>query len=150
GKRILSWLGLFHSPFVEDLLKGSVFITNLRLEWLSYFRQDHEVPAVVQVRGLQDPIVGEEDSADIRMLPRARLITIPGADHATLYGVDDSTEGKARYESLRDAILAPIPRTALPEDPTFGTATAVVFILHGIRANNYTWPSDLEQSIRGL
>jgi len=44
----------------------------------------------------------------------------------------------------------PIDRRDLPPDPHYRGKTAVVFVLHGIRANNYTWPQDLHQDITRL
>src|SRR2546430_2764857 len=60
ARAILSWLGVYRCPFVDDLLRGSDFITNLRLDWMMHFRGTTEArpgPTIVQVRGDDDAVV---------------------------------------------------------------------------------------------
>lgn len=125
---------------VADILEGSDFMTELRLDWIRHFRAtaNERLPDVVQLRGTADDLVAPTDSVDLAQFPKCHYFDVNGATHANLHLPEtDSDHPEERYRYLRRAIVGPLT-TPAPEQPTDSTAR-VVFILHGIRANNRTW-----------
>ncbi|MBI5820307.1 MAG: hypothetical protein HZA88_15170 [Verrucomicrobia bacterium] len=155
GATILRISGIFRSPFLRDLRRGSDFITNLRLQWLLYFRStssDHRCPIVVQVRGDVDEVVAEEDSEDINKLPQALLIDIDsgsGIGHGDLYRVDRAKDPGSLYQDLLKALICNVQYRQPPLTHAL-QRKKVVFILHGIRAYNYGWAQQLDNHIHRL
>jgi hypothetical protein len=67
---------------------------------------------------------------------------VPDANHANLIRLDKAKDPELRYALIRDAVLAPQPQMAKAAPRT--GADNVIFILHGIRAQNTTWVAVLE------
>ena len=129
----LGWL----LPLARRLEAGSDFITDLRLQWIHQFRNlGARAPEVVQLLGTRDGIVTRADSVDVTQFPNAEEIEVAGANHADIYRLDKAADKESRYALIRDAFLKPIG--AHPQ-PTKKPVTHVIFILHGIRANNSEW-----------
>src|SRR5262245_15490696 len=132
-----------------ELLAGSAFMTDLRLEWIRLFAElGSRAPIVVQVRGAADPVIKREDSRDIESQQTGTDLYLPQATHADIVRiarVREDTEGQ-RYRILRHAIqedVEPTQPEPLPEAE--GEVTEVVFLLHGIRAGIDTWVADLKR-----
>lgn len=144
GDRIL---GLFpRIPFTyRQALRGSVFITNLRINWIRLFTTerssdstDRSLPRVVQLIGARDKTVRRDDSLDVLAFENATAAEVPDADHDSLPDLDAARDPDARYSMIRTAILDPDELGVRPvrgQDRGDGEAAHVVFILHGIRAS---------------
>jgi pimeloyl-ACP methyl ester carboxylesterase len=144
GVALLAALG--HGFTLEDGIQGSPFLTNLRVEWIRQLARLGEPPLVVQIRGGHDRLVEREDSRDLEAMPTSAQIAVPRATHEDVMVVDDEPEDYPgeRYDILRDAIIGTVEPTdppALP--PSEQAVTAVVFLLHGIRAGIGTWVTKL-------
>jgi pimeloyl-ACP methyl ester carboxylesterase len=154
--RIARYTGTNRYLPYSDFLSGSDFITNLRISWLRYFPTlGEDEPVIVQLLGDDDDIVALNDSIDVEQFPRAYQFTVVKAQHADLYRLDtlQPIDAKARYELIRDAILHPQELQEQPGQPEqrnrdLATDKIVVFILHGIRADNLGWVDTTEQKIK--
>lgn len=128
------------------LIRGSDFVTNLRIQWIRYFATPHlRMPVVVQLLGSKDDVVAREDSVDIEQFPTAFYIDVPGATHADLINLDRASDPQGRYALLRDAFVHTTPKLA--SNIEIAGPEQVVFVLHGIRADNRTWVQEIIAAI---
>jgi len=145
----------------EDCLRGSDFLTNLRIDWIRHFHALEAVeqesatgqdapppraPLVVQFRGDDDWVVTSTDSEDVLAFPNSNYTEVADATHADLYRLDRAHDPEARYALLRQAFIIPpaTMRASAPADPV----KRVVFLLHGVRASNTDdWVEQLEASL---
>jgi pimeloyl-ACP methyl ester carboxylesterase len=136
----------------EDLLRGSDFIANLRINWIRHFAKlesqtERKTPLVVQFVGDRDGVVAASDSDDLLAF-KARPFDIPDADHGDLYRIDKAKDPEGRYAMIRRAFVAPpenIPVSAIQSSPKHSN---IVFLLHGIMsANIVEWIADLESKL---
>ena len=149
--RIAAALGSVFSPLrrllIWQILRGSAFITNLRIEWIRYFAAAAgRTPVVVQVIGTEDSLVTRNDSVDIEQFTDSYVIDVPGATHEDLYRLDTSSEPDTRYALLRDPFVNPRPLHG--QNRKFDGPKNVVIVMHGIRANNKTWVTKVKQLIQ--
>jgi pimeloyl-ACP methyl ester carboxylesterase len=136
-RRLLIW----------QIIRGSAFITNLRLEWIRYFASPEvKAPVVVQLVGTEDSLVTRQDSIDIEQFADSYVLDVPGGTHENLYRLDTSDDPETRYALLRDPFVHLRPLKG--EDRHFEGPKKVVIIMHGIRANNKTWVTDTKQAIQ--
>ena len=142
--RVLSKLMLGKRMLAQDLIFGSEFITDLRLQWINYMRQlpDNERPMLVQILGKRDGIVSRDDSIDLEQFPDAYHFPIPDVAHGELPDLNQGKNREMRYKVIRDVLLGHNLDRA--EERIEGKAKKnVVFILHGIRAANRGWVQEL-------
>jgi pimeloyl-ACP methyl ester carboxylesterase len=152
----------------QDLMQGSVFVTNLRIEWIRHFRakvasKSQQLPTIIQLLGTNDNVVYEYDSHDVLAFPDTSYVEVAGATHhdlpqlQTWRGADGreelTEEGLRRYTLLRNAIIGPPGSLGQSESPsskpTRANFTRVVFILHGIRASEVDdWVSEIAAEIQ--
>lgn len=149
--RIAALLGKYIAPLqrslVWQILRGSAFVTNVRIGWLRYFASAPESqPVVVQVVGTRDSLVARDDSIDVEQFANSYIIDVPGADHEDLYELQAADDPELRYVLLRDAFVNARPEKG--ENRTFGGPEKVVMIMHGIRANNKTWVRSIKEHIK--
>jgi pimeloyl-ACP methyl ester carboxylesterase len=142
GMRFVAWSARAFTPLEKllpcQLLRGSAFITNLRIQWIDLFaRLGKKAPVVVQLLGTLDRIVTRDDSIDVGQFPNGYYVDVPDASHDDLYRVDKAPDPKGRYALLRDAFIHSKPKMGTQH--SVRGAAHVVFVLHGIRANNRTW-----------
>jgi pimeloyl-ACP methyl ester carboxylesterase len=129
--RITRW---FSGPMLRDALKGSDFITRLRLDWVYAFRDpDLATPEVVQLLGANDQYVTATDSNDVTSFKDGKLFMVGGAKHEDLATFKDFEDDK--YLRLKRAALDPIQDVAGDEEQPDESKlpSAVLFELHGIR-----------------
>lgn len=129
----------------QDLMRGSEFITDLRLHWMSFMRQlsEDDRPMVFQILGERDGVVSRKDSIDLQQFPNAYHIPIPGTRHKDLPLVSKGPDFELRYKFIRDAIQG--ERLDRAEPPKSREEKEhVVFVLHGIRAANRGWVQELK------
>jgi alpha-beta hydrolase superfamily lysophospholipase len=157
----LFWLKLTY----QDLMYGSAFITNLRIEWIRCFqaRAATTSPRIVQLLGTEDNVVYKYDSRDVLAFPETSYVEVPGATHrdppvlqtrSTPHGQKELTEeSRGRYALLRNAILG-TPESlgqieSEPPKPRPANFDRVIFILHGIRASEIDdWVSEVASEIQ--
>ena len=157
-------------PFVhftyQDIMEGSVFVTNLRLRWIRHFgtqRGSAKLPQILQLRGDDDADVSAADSLDVLAFPEGLQVPVPDADHhsiavlPTRLAPDNTMEltdvGRAHYNMIRSALLAGPESLGINSHTTLAPKLPppfekVVIILHGIRARNVeAWLSALARQI---
>lgn len=146
-RRLLATLVLSRRGTVHDLLRGSDFVTNLRLWWIRKLTTLDRRPIVVQLLGSTDDLVSREDSLDIEGFVEGHQFEVKGFDHLSLLipGRGMTFDDK-QYDILSLAILGAIADDAAPP-PTFDPQQKVFFVVHGIRDSNNDWVKDLEKRI---
>ncbi len=146
----------------NDLIRGSSFLTNLRINWIRHFgsfaaprsgepREDDErrEPVVVQLLGDRDGVVTSDDSRDVLAFPRAVHIEVADADHRGIYRIDKAPDPAARYAVVRQALTVSPSGNRPTHGPGDPRVNRVVFLLHGIRASNVDkWIDELENRVR--
>ncbi len=150
--RLASWL-ISVAPWLDrylafQVLQGSDFVTNLRIEWIRHFASlGQKAPAVVQLLGVHDDLVKVDDSLDVEQFPNSWQILVPDAGHGDLHHLQDVPDPMGRYALIRQALLGEVPAVA-GEARIRGSETYVM-VLHGIRASNETWVQDVVTLLRG-
>lgn len=150
----LSWwqkqmaaLVLSRKGTVHDIMRGSDFITNLRLWWIRKLTTLDRRPIVIQLLGSRDNIVDREDSLDIEGFLEGHQFLVDGFDHLSLLipgrGMNfDETQ----YETLSFAILRNVPNDTAPP-ATYNPHQKVFFVVHGIRDGNNDWVEDIAERL---
>lgn len=149
--RIAAALGRVFPPLrrllLWQIIRGSDFITNLRIEWIRHFAAPQvKTPVVVQLIGTEDSLVTRNDSVDIEQFADSYVLDVPGASHDDLHRLDTSEDPATRYALLRDPFVH--SRPVQGEDRTFAGPQKLVIIMHGIRATNKTWVKDVKGVIK--
>ncbi len=151
-------------PILRETVKGSAFVTNLRISWIRHFSDvKHQKVVMIQLLGTKDGMVKREDSIDLQQFPHGVQFDIPGVGHDDIYrpprrSAKSSETWDLRYQLLQWAILQYDPKQTIkiPDflskriaiSPTKRTmAKATVFIVHDIRDGNSGWPKQLEQKM---
>jgi alpha/beta hydrolase family protein len=130
-----------------DLLQGSDFITNLRIEWIRYFDSlEGRAPVVTQILGDHDGIVARNDSIDIEQFSTAFHITIPGAGHGDVFRLDNAPDPEGRYALILDALTNTSPVHGVQRH--LAGPQKVFMVLHGIRASNSGWVDEASRLIK--
>jgi hypothetical protein len=148
---LVSWLARMFPPAQRftrtHCFRGSDFIANLRIEWIRHFASLRDkAPVVVQLLGTKDTLVSRDDSIDVEQFPTACYLSIPDADHRTVYRLDLAPDPDGRYALIREAVLEPQPPHGV--NRSVPGPSRVVFVLHGIRAsNNDTWVKQTVEAI---
>ncbi|MFL5800164.1 MAG: hypothetical protein ACJ8CR_00175 [Roseiflexaceae bacterium] len=150
--RLVARLGL--AKLIDSMLQGSEFIVNLRLSWMEeMYKQGEAAPKVVQVLGRKDDMVRREDSIDVVQFQNACHLFVDNETHDSII---DVREGDEKYLVIRDAIIggerlkqaaAKSPAGMDDGKPTAKQASAVVFLVHGIRDYG-AWLEPLDQALR--
>lgn len=123
---------------VHDVLRGSEFITNLRVSWISTVNTRARPPLIVQFLGRSDRLVHEDDSRDIEAFPTGVQEMIPDATHGDLIRLDIAPDPETRFRLIASAFTR-VP----PEEPVRelgDESQRVVMVLHGIRATTPPGP----------
>ncbi len=138
--RVLPWVRGF---LLHDLLRGSAFVSSLRIEWIRIMSSGRAVPLVVQHLGTEDDLVTAQESTDIETFPTGRTVSLPGATHGDLVHLESASDPDGRFALIRPAFADPVPAAAPVGDPE----QQVVLLLHGIRASNEDWAAGLRDEI---
>jgi pimeloyl-ACP methyl ester carboxylesterase len=159
--RAAAWL-IRNVPFlphlyVEDMLRGSTMLTNLRINWIRFFGNledkknqatwpdgsQRQSPVVVQILGDDDKTVLQEDSKDVLAFPNGHYLPVPYADHDSVFRLDLAENPEQRYAVLKKGFLGVFSNEQKNVQPNL--IGKVVFLLHGIRASNVDqWIRELE------
>ncbi|ULA65683.1 MAG: membrane protein of unknown function [Nitrospira sp.] len=127
-------------------LRGSVWVTNLRMEWVTQGTPPLDLPLTIQIRGTQDGLVGPHDSVDITYSRKSDVIQMSGLGHSEIALLRSKRVAEIRPElltALQKAVRQPAP----PLPPTAANAPKhLVFLVHGIR-DFAEWHEDLARTI---
>jgi pimeloyl-ACP methyl ester carboxylesterase len=145
GVKLIKATPLFRFLLFRDSLKGSAFITNLRISWIRYFSNLNNQPTVVQLLGTRDSIVNRDDSIDLEQFPNAFHIDVPEAKHGDIYRFDRAKNREGKYQLIRKAILSDNPPSVPKKEVS--KKNPVVFVLHGIRDSNSGWVEQIRSKI---
>jgi hypothetical protein len=138
----------FRHLLAADLIAGSTFITNLRIQWIRHFDTPGvPYPSVTQLLGDHDGLVTRDDSLDIEQFGTGYYKTVPDAGHQDLHRLDCAPDPDGRYAILADAVRRRVPSDA-ENQPRNEAADAVIFVMHGIRASNAGWPTQFTEMLR--
>ena len=152
------WVGKFSGTgsFIFDLEKGSPFVADLRIQWISEsIKKNPRIKPVVQLLGSIDDIVSKEDNKDVLVSSNFTFIPV-GANttHERIVRVgEDTTNQRIRRSLFREAISHDISllqkkyKTQVPPTESHPAIKKVVFVAHGIRDFGSYWMSNFEQEI---
>ncbi|AFZ24689.1 hypothetical protein Cylst_2476 [Cylindrospermum stagnale PCC 7417] len=132
---------------LQDFVKGSAFITNLRIDWIRHFSKFYYPLTVVQLLGAKDGNITRDDSVDLDQFPDAFHVDVPDAENTNIHCIDQAEDRVERYKLIREAIFK---ERLLDRNTNLEPSIAknnVVFILHGIRASNSGWVEQVKEKI---
>ena len=153
---VMSWFW-GRMPIIFSIRRGSPFITQLRIQWLSMLKHagDKAVGEVltVQLLGSIDDLVSPEDNIDLVTGEKFVYLDIPHSGHLSVIEMDKTPAGQARVgvfvstltegaDLLRSSQVFPAD-TGLAKRPD---VTDVVFVIHGIRDEGY-WTHKIARQI---
>lgn len=139
--------GLLRLLTLNDCIRGSTFMTDLRIRWIRHFsRLGDRAPVVTQLLGTGDRLVRREDSLDVEQFPNAHHKDVPGATHLDIYQLEGVENTEDRLHLIREAVMG----RAFPCEGKRSVASKspVVFVLHGIRASNSGWVEQVRSRIQ--
>ncbi|WP_342736897.1 hypothetical protein [Bradyrhizobium sp. B117] len=149
--------------FIESLMQGSPFVSNMRVQWIDLFRDGNGAsagrkPLIIHLVGDKDELVDRDDSIDLEAGTGANVMikTLERLTHAeiseNLYRDDGAAPMSPTGEAIRMALITPpaaFPAYwadrvgALQADDN---VTQLIFIMHGIRDEG-SWPAEVKRSI---
>lgn len=168
GKHFIYWFGSWYGrltntgAFTLSTETGAPFISNLRIEWMNWFRTHPDnAPLVVQLLGDIDDVVSDEDNKDLRAVAVKNFVwlRVRGTGHGDIVRFDDTTGQRDSYQGIgayrqqkfmlaatgdEDAIKAQNDEQPFQRDET---VSHIVFVLHGIRDLG-EWSADFEQQLQ--
>lgn len=154
GIRFLTKLGwlLGFGRLIRSVRRGTPFVTNLRLQWLSAINsEEHAPPATIQLLGDIDDIVNASDSIDLQSGSDFIYLKLLNTGHLNLLDLSGE-DGERRKEMFIKALVTPIDdlrshyRSKIEKDET---VEKVVFLMHGIRDHGH-WSADLRERIEKM
>lgn len=118
---------------IRDAFRGSVFITNLRIDWIRTMHHlKGKAPEIVQLLGEDDKEVAREDSEDVIQFRNAVHRMVAGEDHASIVKVRNREQ--PNYRLIYKYLTAPITSQEKEKQQRVAEKPdAVVFLVHGIR-----------------
>jgi alpha-beta hydrolase superfamily lysophospholipase len=135
----------FWGRFIMSFERGAPFVADLRVQWLRERDSKTPLPDVVQLLGEVDDIVTREDSKDIAVAGDFHFVPVPGTGHGNMLDFSEPNFGSHRRTALVKALTTTLPLASMRQ----GTATDVVFLMHGIRTNS-DWTNRLKTRIEAL
>lgn len=146
--RILEWV--YDQPLIIfSMRRGSPFITQLRLQWLSMKRHAEDKGVgdaqTIQLLGTIDDLVSPEDDVDFAISTGFSYIEVPESGHKNVIFMDNSHAGKKRQEAFKQALLTEGIAQQKPIDDQ--DITDMVFVIHGIRDQGY-WTKKVARRLR--
>lgn len=134
--------------FIRNLLRGSPYIANLRVQWIRLAVDDRfELPPTIQIIGLRDDLVKLEDNYDLASDRNFRNITVPDAGHASIIKVNDRKHGSYLRSKFKDALQTPIEELDTQNPTSEDPSDVVVIVQHGIRETTALWRLKLKKVI---
>lgn len=141
---------------IRSCERGTPFVANLRVQWMRAARaskaEGRPWPKVIQLVGVNDEEVGNEDHRDVTVSQDFLFVPVAGTKHAEIVDFRDATYGAERAGKFREAIAAgdlsdlmrKYPPLSVGQNPN---VKRVVFVLHGIRDLG-DWTDDIEAALK--
>jgi alpha-beta hydrolase superfamily lysophospholipase len=128
------WTSLPVHLMVEDLLRGSAFLTNLRISWIRFIAAlpVQQRPVLVQILAAEDSLVDRGDCRDMTVFQRSLTFEISGSRHVDPHLLRTEQQRVERLPTFAAAF------TRQPSDQAPGETQKeedVLMIVHGIRAS---------------
>jgi alpha-beta hydrolase superfamily lysophospholipase len=158
--RIGRFIPLIRSSVMYDVLRGSDFVTEVRIAWIRYFAELTSAaaidsaaprpPIVVQLIGTEDDVLRRDDNIDLEQFPTAYHIDVPGAGHQTLHRLDLTRDPELTYSLFREAFVSSsLPHAVVRQrDVAAPPVHRVVFLLHGMRSSRDDWVHEIAPLLR--
>lgn len=157
--RIGRFIPFIRSSVMYDVLRGSDFVTEVRIAWIRHFAaaaqlatrdsQAAHLPVVVQMIGTEDDVLHRDDSIDLEQFPTAYHIDVPGAGHQSLHRFDLTPDPERTYSLFREAFVGEsLPHAAQRRVPVADSVHRVVFLLHGMRSSRDEWVHEIAPLLR--
>lgn len=158
--RIGRFIPLIRSSVMYDVLRGSDFVTEVRIAWIRYFAELTSAsaaasaaprpPIVVQLIGTEDDVLRRDDNIDLEQFPTAYHIDVPGAGHQTLHRLDLTSDPELTYSLFREAFVSSsLPHAAVRQRVVAADSVhRVVFLLHGMRSSRDDWVHEIAPLLR--
>ena len=137
GLWIAGLFGLYRP--LRSAFAGEPWASNVRLDWISYWRTHPTRPRVVYIRGSRDNVVYREDGIDIEKDPLAAYVAVEGDNHDSI--IKPSSNNKAL---LLEAFAGDPTHREPPVEPTPDRVYALV---HGMRPSK-SFMEALEDRLR--
>ena len=140
--------------------RDSPWVRDLRLGWLRCFEDTAQhgpfldAPSSVQIFGTVDQLVGDDDTQDVYLFGRTKVVRLKDFAHSTFLQFPPPDEDKkelvapfdAAYQSILDAFREDVAEVTPPREQT---RSGIVFLIHGIR-DYADWQENLGYEIRKL
>lgn len=147
---ILEWV-YDQPPIIFTIRRGSPFITQLRLQWLSMKKHATEKKVgdavTVQLLGTIDDIVSPEDNIDLITGADFKYLEVPESGHGNVIELFEPDSGEKRQKVLRKAMI--VEPSSVHDDVNDEIITDIVFVIHGIRDEGY-WAKKIAQRVKLL
>jgi pimeloyl-ACP methyl ester carboxylesterase len=122
---------------LRSLRRGSPFIANLRVQWISLARQGGMLPTTIQLLGDIDDVVSDTDNIDLQSGAQFIYLKVPNTGHETVVQFQGAA-GEYRKQKFCEALLTGIEElkteyTIPDKQKPNPDVEQVVFIMHGIR-----------------
>lgn len=156
---VLEWLH-DRTPIIFSIRNGSVFITQLRLQWIemkAQFKLGHKSVGdalTVQLLGTIDDLVPPTDNIDLVTGSDFKYIEVEHSDHENVIVMDSNKAQVEREKKIREAralklreAIQTVKEAQSDLDPV--QITDVVFVVHGIRDFGY-WTEKIANRVREL
>jgi pimeloyl-ACP methyl ester carboxylesterase len=175
AKFVFYWLLLASSAItgrallLRGLRRGSIFISNLRIQWARLCRQDDvTVAPMIMLLGDVDDLVSQADHQDVAASGNFIHIPVSSSGHGSIVKFHAGARGKIRTEAFRKALSVTIdtlkseydnstrgirdspivvPHAHITQD--LRTPGPVVFVMHGIRDFGH-WTREVGVAIRAV
>lgn len=140
---------------LENIERGTPFITNLRIQWIRLVqREGQQIAPVVQLLGTIDSLVSAGDDRDLYVHRDFIFIPVEGADHQSLVRFDESDVGGRCRNRFKQALTRPIDdlradyaaEQHVTRELLESRERHIIFVLHGIRDYG-GWTGDLREEI---
>lgn len=153
--KVTGLLALFRlDPILTATRRGSVFITQMRIQWMRLRLQRREsgtsMPLCVQLLGSQDEIVSPEDSVDLISGREFFYLDVENTGHNNITNFEVAGRRvaivqalSATDDKLRSLTVVPADEVIIPDE----NVKKVVFVLHGIRDRGY-WTHKIARKVR--
>jgi hypothetical protein len=157
-------------PLIFTIHRGSTFITQLRIQWLSMLRHrkppidpanaivrgDLAEPTTIQLLGSVDDMVSPDDNIDLSTGGGFVYLDVPRSGHGDVIDMDDTEVGVGRRKVFAEALdsdpavlrtrsLQPVDKRIEPD----GSVKDVIFVIHGIRDVGY-WTQKIARRVMDL
>ena len=152
----------FKTPIILQIRRGSPFITNLRIQWLT---MRHNVKAkgvgnalTVQLLGSIDDLVSPEDNIDLVSGSDFVYLDVAKTGHKNIIDMDGSMDAQDRKLKFRAALLNDEQNlrqeySQLPQDESLPNKREevkdLIFVIHGIRDPGY-WTHKIARRVKQL